>query len=130
MSEDTLKSNFHAYLMSLMGRRVARMWYIGSKHRPTRLTESRTKSNLKKKSHQLSSLCLLSPFLLLSSFPKYIIRFRFSVMMLKGERTYMFQNLLMYLMGPSAMTLRMFSTMYTERKHVMNCRDAVDSPYH
>ena len=32
------------------------------------------------------------------------------------ERTHMFQNLMKYLKGPSAMILRMFSTMYTRGK--------------
>ena len=36
------------HLMSFMGRRVARNWYIGSssRHKATRLMERRTKSNL------------------------------------------------------------------------------------
>ena len=40
-------------------------------------------------------------------------------MVSKSERMYMFQNLVKYSQGPSAMILRMFSTMYTGRGKVM-----------
>ena len=38
----------YVHLMSFMGRRIARNWYIGSssRHRATRLTDRRMKSNL------------------------------------------------------------------------------------
>ena len=91
--------------MSLMGRRVARIEYFGSKHRPTRLTERRTKSNLKR---------MITKYYIFPYTKAQTLKFMTQIIRLV-EKTYMFQNLVKYPQGPSAMILRMFSTMYTGR---------------